>query len=297
MRRLESWSGGASNSLFLLDLAPKTILKERRSMASAPHPPAGSSAANRRIQEALQLFNELQAVPIADIDDSERIRTSSAPGPSPAVTGSRVSAAPSGVASRSGGQQTSKSSGHIEELKHKVNVADAIMKRLHKKNQELVAQLEASRGASSGGSNSDVVAKLRQDIAARDLQIQELKTLLSVRAAMPSSANSTQALHAQPTGGKIPEAPAVANSSRVLQQLHDAERKRWASQYQAVVDCKLELIAQGESTGKVNKEVKAFFQALKQKVLDDALHYEASRAVMNEALFDAEYKLATLGAQ
>lgn len=228
-------------------------------MSGVPRPPS----ANRRVQEALQLFSELQSVSIADINDSERIRTSSAP-----ANAARPVApvAPSKAPGKKSNPQN-----HVDELKHKVSVADAIMKRLHKKNQELIVQLEARGGGdgTAGGDSSVVATQLRREIAARDKEIQQLKS--SVR----------------------PRDDAIQSSSRVLQQLHDAERRKWNQQYGALVDSKLECIAQGESTGKVNKEVKAFFQALKQKLLDDAIYYDASRAALNEALFDAEYKLAS----
>lgn len=232
-------------------------------MSSAPRPPS----ANRRVQEALQLFSELQSVSIADINDGDRLRTSSAPSnivrpaapvaPSKPVAGKKLP-----------------SQSHVEELKHKVNVADAIMKRLHKKNQELIAQLE-SRGDQSAvvsGDSSHVVAQLRKDIVTRDKEIQQLKSTL------------------RSSGQRDDPIP---SSSRVLQQLHDAERSKLNKQYNSLAESKLEYIAQGESTGKVNKEVKLFFQAMKQKLLDDAIYYDASRAALNESLFDAEYKLAS----
>jgi predicted RNase H-like nuclease (RuvC/YqgF family) len=233
-------------------------------MSSVPRPPS----ANKRVQEALQLFSELQSVSIADIHDGDRLRTSSAP------SNAARPAAPVAPPKPSGGKKAPSQS-HVEELKHKVNVADAIMKRLHKKNQELIAQLE-SRGDHSAtaqfGDSTSVVAQLRKDIANRDREIQQLKSSLR-------------------TNGQRDDA--IPSSSRVLQQLHDIERGKLNKQYNSLAESKLEYIAQGESTGKVNKEVKLFFQAMKQKLLDDAIYYDASRAALNESLFDAEYKLAS----
>lgn len=232
-------------------------------MSSVPRPPS----ANRRVQEALQLFSELQSVSIADVNDGDRLRTSSAPS-------NTARASPAAASKSVPAKKASSSSSHVEELRHKVSVADAIMKRLHKKNQELIAQLEV-RGASGPG--TDVVPQLRREIAARDREIQQLKS--TVR----SGGRGLQAETSDP----------ISSSARVLQQLHDVERRKLNQQYNALTESKLELIAQGESTGKVNKEVKMFFQALKQKLLDDAIYYDASRAAMNECLFDAEYKLAS----
>ena len=38
---------------------------------------------------------------------------------------------------------------------------------------------------------------------------------------------------------------------------------------------------------------KKFFQALKQKIFDDAVSYEAHRAALNEEMFELEMKLAS----
>jgi hypothetical protein len=50
----------------------------------------------------------------------------------------------------------------------------------------------------------------------------------------------------------------------------------------------LRSIDAGEATGKVNRDVKAFFQATKQKIYDDAVQLEAERLAWNQALLTAE---------
>lgn len=276
-------------------------------------------SASRRIQEALQLFQELQNAPIADIDDGDRLRGSSAPHSTQKPSNDHHNAM--ALAKKPHAPGAKHPPPHLEELKHKLQVADAIMKRLHKKNQELVTQIEAmkasggvpikSREDAEGAAAADDVQRLRRDCALRDKEIQQLKEQLrsaanheaqhDVKAKLTSSprpvADKATTKEEKPKGAPqaSPAKDAIQGSrSRVLAQLHEAERTKWSAQYNEIVNVKLECIAQGEATGKVNKEVKAFFTALKQKVMDDAVHYEVQRAAMNEALFDAEMKLASL---
>ena len=172
-----------------------------------------------------------------------------------------------------------------DDWKHKVEVADAIMKRLHKKNQELIAQVEQLKKKavepsaslmSSTGSSTSLVEQLRQDLARRDIEIRALRDSLS----------SSTATKREPA--------ATSSSTARLMQLHNAEREKWKAQYNDLLAVKLEFIAQGEATAKVNKEVKNFFQAMKTKMVDDALHREMERAAMNELLFELEQRLASL---
>ena len=99
--------------------------------------------ASRRIQEALQLFSELEHAPINDVSDQDRIRATSnsappqnRPAPPQATRSTTRSNTTTGAAASSSS----------EDVAHKLSVADAIMKRLHKKNQELLAQLDAVKG-------------------------------------------------------------------------------------------------------------------------------------------------------
>lgn len=253
--------------------------------------------ASRRIQEALQLFSELEHAPINDVSDQDRIRATSNSAPPM----NRPPAPPGGGPQQGSTTRSTKSISHsqssagADDVSHKLSVADAIMKRLHRKNQELMAQLDAAKaaagsGSSSGGSGGSDTAhhqRLLRDIAKRDEEIQQLRQELSRGASSTTNTSSSAAR---------PPAPTSSSSSRTLPTAfssYEADRKQWLAQYAQLLDAKLEYVAQGESTGKINAEVKKFFQALKQKIFDDAVSYEAHRAALNEELFEMEMKLAS----
>lgn len=241
------------------------------------------------------MFNELQHISTADLSETERIiNTPAAP---------RVASSSS---ARGGGSE------EVQALKHKMEVADAITKRLHRKNQELVAQLDKMKkempagshhGHSSDQSSSNnllLVSPLKREIEAKDREIRALKDML--RSASASSSDQT----ATGTGG-MGAAASFSSSSMGNHQLSssvgiakfgalfcDARARKLQEQYDELLGVKLECIAQGEATGKVNKEVKAFFTALKQKMTNDALFAEVERAANCELMFELEQRLASL---
>lgn len=72
-------------------------------------------------------------------------------------------------------------------------------------------------------------------------------------------------------------APAEAHVALLHQRIDTLQRD-----YQTLLDSRLDAIAQGESTGRVNKQVKAFFAAVKAKIATDASDYEGERALWHQ---------------
>lgn len=239
-------------------------------MPQPPRPPSSEATLpRRRIQEALQMFSEIQNTPITDLEDVERIRASS-------------SSAPSRKNVLRTDTETSKSSSRsldqLAQLKHKVDVSDVLMKKLHRRNQELcdeLAQLRAG-GHNSVALSSEVaqVQALRKDIAEKDALIRQLKNSLSERQSAPhnSSTNSPSKV--------------AALDAALSRRLKTLER-----QYEDLLGVKIDCVREGESTGKINKEVKAFFVTMKRKVYEDAASRELERNLVNEYLFELEQKL------
>ena len=214
------------------------------------------------------MFSELQQVTMADLTETDRIINAPS-APSRASSSYSTSARGGGVVNE-----------EIQALKHKMEVADAITKRLHKKNQELVAQIERLKkethpeasGAQPSSEAFHALSPLKREIERKDKEIRALKEMLS---GGPSTASRKGA------------------ASEKLGVLAEARAKKLQEQYDELVQVKLECIAHGEATGKVNKEVKAFFTALKQKMINDALFAEVERAANCELLFEMEQRLAS----
>jgi hypothetical protein len=193
-----------------------------------------SHDSNARAQEALRLFAQIQAAGVfedkADVAAKPRAAQGGA-SPRRAPSASRV-------------RQTTPSR---TEPHHK-QVDDAVIAKLHKRNKELIAELEslklrlASSEHNTGNSDAIVVGE-----------------------------HSKQ--HAQHSPESV---------------LLRAETKLLKRQLEELRAANLRSIDAGEATGKVNRDVKAFFQATKQKIYDDAVQLEAERLAWNQALLTAE---------
>jgi hypothetical protein len=235
------------------------------------------------------MFSEVQQMAIIDERDSERFRVSSAPStdqtakqPLSGRAGLKRGASmatPSGVSRSTDGPK-------FAEIKHKMEVADAVMKKLHKKNQQLVqevAQLKESQGggvSSSGGhvAPTDEVTALKRELARKDADVQRLKQLVTTAGAH----------HAAPPSA-IPGAsasPAPLPTNALQRQLADLQQR-----YSELLEAKIECVHMGESTGRVNKEVKAFFTTLRKRLQDEVKEREVERQLLNEQLLAQERRL------
>lgn len=254
----------------------------------------------RRIQEALQVFSDLQSANVSDSMDLDRIRASTASAPSGAArptprgttaASSAAGSAVSGKAAAGGGaKSTAMSAESVAQLKHKVDVADAIMKKLHKKNQELAAEIDRLKTGIEGGTamrrpgsapSQEVIAALRNDVALKDRELTELKHRLKQqehRAAEESHAGVTAAGPSSTARQKEPSAAA-------------AELQLLRQRYDELLDAKLEYIAQGEATGKINREVKLFFGAVKHRLAHEVQMRTLDQQLASEKLLELEERL------
>jgi hypothetical protein len=271
------------------------------SARQATHSAGSDNVPRRRIQEALQMFSELQQLSMADLTATDRIINappSAAAAPSQRVSSSYSTSSGHGVGSGSTSARVgpAAASDDVQALKHKMDVADAITRRLHKKNQELVAQLEQIKTEQRRGSGGVLAAAatavsarpldspLKREIEHKDREIRALKEMLA-------SSNTPP-----PHASRVSAAAAAGGDARLGSAFRDARTAKLQQQYDDLLRVKLECIAEGESTGKVNKEVKAFFTALKQKILSDAVFAEVERAATSELLFELEQRVASAGA-
>lgn len=173
------------------------------------------------------MFSELQQVTITDLNETDRIinaPTSASRG------GSSYSAVRAGSAV----------SEEVQQLRHKMEVSDAIMRRLHKKNQELVSQIEKYRkdGVQPTALGETSLSPLKREIERKDTEIRALRETLS---------------------GAAPGGSKPVHGSR-LSGLRDARLQKLQSEFNEMLEVKLEFISQGESTGKSIKKSKHFFK-------------------------------------
>lgn len=230
----------------------------------------------RRIQEALQAFSDLQQVRIADAQDLDRVRASTSSAPTSKETPRGPTAAQS-TKSLSKSQQES-----VAHLRHKVEVSEAILKKLHKKNQELTAEIDRLKSdpepqperRPGSAPSQQVIAALRHDVSQKEREIQELKARL---------------LQQQPSAGLgSPRAAPAASDGKAA-----AELQLMRQRYDELLGSKLEFIAQGESTGKINREVKLFFSAMKHRLAQEIQLRLVDAQLASERMLEMEEKLCT----
>eukprot|EP01061_Rhynchopus_euleeides_P031928 TRINITY_DN52919_c0_g1_i1.p1 TRINITY_DN52919_c0_g1~~TRINITY_DN52919_c0_g1_i1.p1 ORF type:complete len:373 (+),score=94.34 TRINITY_DN52919_c0_g1_i1:97-1119(+) len=164
-----------------------------------------------------------------------------------------------------------------KEAQKKLQVAESVMRKLHKKNQKLAkeaADLRAEldrRGQAGGGSAVGTAAgtpgSSNADVDAMRGRIKTLEEQLR-----------NQSRRADPG-----DAVRGAISGQPSQSLAD--------QYQELLDSNIASVTDITSTSKINKEVKAFFVALRKKIHADMLSHELDRIVWNEKMADLEEQM------
>eukprot|EP01062_Namystynia_karyoxenos_P069930 TRINITY_DN65349_c0_g1_i1.p1 TRINITY_DN65349_c0_g1~~TRINITY_DN65349_c0_g1_i1.p1 ORF type:complete len:422 (+),score=92.33 TRINITY_DN65349_c0_g1_i1:94-1359(+) len=285
-----------------------------------------------RIQDSLKMFEELQAQRATLLSqDSGRIAAAVTREPSqggtPALTAVRsaslgrtpregsVSRAPSGRRPRSpqSSQREREQRRDKEAQQRKLNVAEQVMKKLHKKNQRLTRENEALREENSrlkaaagipeeaapagGRTDSDDADADGADLGNDSEEVRRLRGLLVERERHSANlARRVDSLEDQLRRQRAPDAGRPRDLEGEAASL-SAQLAALQSQYKELLDCKLDAVAGSQSTAKVNKEVKQFFVALRRKVHEDMLEREVARQVWNQKMFDLEEELCELHAQ
>lgn len=216
------------------------------------------------------------------------------------------------------------------ELRRQLELSEAVMKKLHAKNKALTQEIDdLKRGGgakkSSSSSNGGTTAtprnsensllsaaevaeldSLRRRVVDQDAQIKQLvlKQQQTQVNAQKSTTTTTTTLNQAQQG----KPPLAISSSSANQQENSSSSNNGSScsssvkllekriqqlqqQYDSLLEVKLECIREGESTGKVNKEVKAFFVTSRQKMMDDAAFHEAERVLLNQKIAQLEREL------
>lgn len=124
--------------------------------------------------------------------------------------------------------------------------------------------------------NDAVLKKLHARNKELSAQVDELTSRLS----STGSAKSLLAVPKTQSDSMAIELAVVRGQCKQLQKQLDDLRK-----------VNLSYIQQGEGTGKVNKEVKAFFQATRAKFIDDAARLEAERTCWGALALELERSL------
>ena len=258
--------------------------------AAPPPAPPGDTFPRRKIQEALQLFSEIErTTTITDARDDDRLRFAATMPLKPAAAGAAPdSGRGKGDAKRTprslsvGRGSTADTKGEVAALKQKLEVAEAINKKLHAKNKDLQSELDKLKGtvsaspapsADGGGPGSPVPVKSSPP---------------------PTAAVAPVAAPKPPTPPNLPPpARATVAMETELASLR-AQVKGLKQQLDDTIAAKVECIVQGEATGRVNKEVKAFFVSTRQKQLDDAARFDAERALWQAQIMALEDKVSSL---
>eukprot|EP00760_Papus_ankaliazontas_P004385 PhM_4_TR11853/c0_g1_i1/m.65892 len=305
----------------------------------------------RKIEEALKMFDELQNTQISDCRDTERFRmvsTSAPAGNAPddtigaggkmASTIGRVGGArppPKGSSSvRRGNSTSSSSQGHApttslaaalrreKELERKLQVSEAVMKKLHKRNQALateVAELKQNSQQSQGNNNNNTSSRpttttlpplqqqqqqqqpmssttsssssspaLTADNAAVVVSLQsKIATLeATIQQLKKSNLQQQQAAAAATTTTTLPAGEADKGSGTITYQL-----ERLRAQYNELLEARLDAVAANESTAKINAEVKKFFVVLRKKLHEEMVDREVEKQMYNEKILALEERL------
>lgn len=204
------------------------------------------------------MFSRIEASAVFDKKDEERIRAAErATTPNRTQSPNRgkppTNTTPRRTTPTAKPANTTPRDKQAQELQQKLALSEAIVAKLHKRNQELqlrVDELEKAGGASpapgaDGAAGADGSAARSRPVP---LQTPELKLVKAQ----------------------------VKTLTRQLEELRAVD-----------VGC----IEAGAATGKVNKEVKAFFVTTRAKLQEDAAHHEVERAAWNRRLLDAEAQL------
>eukprot|EP00758_Cryptobia_borreli_P008544 Tbor_TRINITY_DN5397_c2_g2::TRINITY_DN5397_c2_g2_i4::g.4429::m.4429 len=283
---------------------------------------------SNKIEEALSLFSQLQAIPFTDVDDDNRIHTAHQIIPKKPSNTNLMKGSGTG-----GGKGMAILHSKLEKLQaenttlqKKITLSDAIIKKQHMKNKELesrVNKLSAQLALcgktpvenDNNNNNNDGADKvptmttnlphsqLQEMITKRDAEIITLrKQLTSAVQAQESNtlpfgvpltqSHSIMGLPSQTSCNSNYSSIAVKGVSTPYYLNSCIEKLE--KDYQALLDIKLEYISEGELTGKVNKEVKKFFTHLKDKLISNERDWEIERVLWQEQVFELEQQLSAM---
>jgi hypothetical protein len=217
--------------------------------------------------------------------------------------------APPAAGKSSGGGATTDAD--TSQLKKRLELAETVIKKLHDKNRALQAEVNSLKttqmpNAGAGpaasrpptGAAAEAPRPTTADQASLQLRVREQEaTIAALRAQLQqvqATAAAAAAVGAAPTsspaGGaatSVSDATAAAELRLVREQLVQSRK-----QYDALATVNLDCVREGEATGKVNKEVKAFFVTTRQKMLEDSAAQEAERALLHGRIAELEVQLA-----
>jgi len=233
-----------------------------------------------RIQDSLKMFEQLQSQRATLLSqDSNRIAVAVAPQPLPPTLRSSSVGRPGG---RSGNAGKDKKG---ESQEKKLMVAEQMMKKLHKKNQKLQRENTELR---------EELDQLRKEegVADASSELKRVRVLLLDREKeIAASKRRADALEAQLKKDPPAQAAGGGSGSEEVCSLR-VQLRTLQTQYNELLDCRLDAVSGGGSTAKVNKEVKQFFVALRRKVHEDMLELEVQRQTGNRHMCDLEDQLA-----
>jgi hypothetical protein len=184
-----------------------------------------------------------------------------------------------------------------KELERRLQVSDAVMKKLHKRNQALAAELSELKmkfgvpttepspvlpvilspkasPLSSHNRNKDdespEVMMLRQQVS----QLEDKLRRSLAQPAPQATRNSEPVSSIAPTSGG---ANVSASTYQRLQQ-----------QYNDLMEARMDSIVGNGSTAKINQEVKKFFVVLRKRLHDEMAEREVERQLYNERILALE---------
>ena len=254
-----STSGGLATDI----TSPPVGIRQRASSSGGLKSDTDSfvSMLPSKIQASLKTFEELQ------LQKSALLTTAASTPPTGTNTPPTLSGwSASGKLSQSSNSFSAREAARKErEFQRKLQVSEAVMKKLHRKNQKLVKENERLRctvptggdvTTSSNENNSEAAAKIHK----LENRIRQLTETTST----PVS-NTT-------------------DSHRALQQKFESLQH----QYDSLLQSRVDSISNTSSTAKINREVKTFFVALRKKIHSDLFEHEVERIVWNEKMADLE---------
>ncbi|RNF02023.1 hypothetical protein TraAM80_06638 [Trypanosoma rangeli] len=155
-------------------------------------------------------------------------------------------------------------------LQRKLQVADDIMRRLHAKNQKLLQCLAAVRRAEEDVAEG-TVKQLREKLQQREKEVRQLR----------------HRLHES-------EQKAEGSSGGAAIALLTLRVRQMEKQYNRLLEAKLTDTLKESSVKGIDTEVRELFMLMKNRIIADARHHEAEVLLLNEALLEAERRLATV---
>eukprot|EP01059_Diplonema_ambulator_P024087 TRINITY_DN39870_c0_g1_i1.p1 TRINITY_DN39870_c0_g1~~TRINITY_DN39870_c0_g1_i1.p1 ORF type:complete len:324 (+),score=60.86 TRINITY_DN39870_c0_g1_i1:30-974(+) len=227
------------------------------------------------IQDSLKVFEELQSQKSHLLTSSAKI-TSRSPQTTPPINTAR--SASTGripqAALRRGQTRVEK------ESERKLQIAESVMKKLHKRNQKLTRELaDLKEDYDSQQITSASRYNNQQPAAAQDTKIPSLEA--KIRLLENQLKNAQHTTHAK---------PAASHTATMLKRMED-KHAQLQSLYNELLDNKIDAVTNHTATVKINKEVKSFFIALRKKVHSDLLEHEVERQVWNAGMSELEDQL------